>query len=304
MNNLAEKVIIPAWRLIKDDTRLKRLYFFPWLLAILLLSFSLSYQVIYTYVNVFNQKEKVLELLLEFLHASYFFEVVILSLVVALFYLFFMPVCEGALISYIDEKQSKDVVSFSDAMGVGLFRFLLVFEYNFSFSEFKLANLLNAYLFVIRFIWLEYIGYVNILFFILFIFSVIVNILFAYTKYEIVLWWNPVIKSIGISSKIAILNPKMTIKLFFLMFFLNVRVILNFIVFLVFPILFFAALVFISSSFFLVITLWMIALLFLFFIMVLGYLSWVLEIFKTSIWYFAYQEGKQKLETYDHHDEH
>lgn len=241
--------------------------------------------------------------MLEFLHASYFVEVILVSLVFMGFYLLFMPICEWALISYIDEKQSKETVSFSDAMWVGLFRFLPIFEYNNSFNEFKIANLLNAYLFAIRFLGLEYIKYINLLFILLLFLSILANILFAYTKYEIVLAGNPVIKSIGISSKIAILNPKTTIKLYFLMFLLNIRVLLNFIVFLVFPIGFFSALVFISSPFFLAITLWLVAVLFVFFIFVLGYLSWVLEIFKTSIWYFAYIEGKKKLETYYHEEE-
>lgn len=303
MNVLTEKIIVPAWKLVKDDARLKRIYFFPGLILIITFTVLLAYQVIYTYVKVFWQKEKVLELILEFIHSSYFFEVIVTGSIFALIYFFIMPIFDGALISYIDEKQKEERVSFSDALWVGLFRFLPVFEYNNSFNEFKLINLLNAYLFSIRFLGLEYVRYINIMFVFWFVFVIIMNVFLAYTKYEIVLWGNNVLKSIWVSWKIAILNPKTTIKLYFLMFILNIRVLLNFIVFLIFPIAFFSALAFIWSTFFLAITLGVLLILFVFLVVVLWYLSWVLEIFKTSIWYFAYIEGKKKLHTHHHEDE-
>lgn len=296
MNTLTEKIIIPAWLLIKDDTRLKRFFFFPGLLSIVVYSVILTYQVIYTYVKIFWKKVKVLELILNFIHSSYFFEVVVSAGTLVLLYVFLTPICEGALIRYIDEKQHRERVSFSDAIGVGLFRFLSIFEYNNIFSQFRFTTIFNAYLFTLRLIGIEYIRQLSYVFFGAFIFWMIMNVLFAYAKYEIVIKGVGVLSAIWSSIKITTLNPKVTLKLYFLMFFLNIKVLLNFLVFLVFPIWFFSALVFISSQFFLYITLFVIGLLFLFFVFVLGYMSAVLEIFQTAIWYYAYIEWKRRVD--------
>lgn len=301
MNVLTEKIIIPAWLLIKDDSRLKKLFFLPGLLSIVVFSIILTYQVIYTYVKIYGEKVKVLELILNFVHSQYFLEVSITVWCLILLYIFLIPICEGALIYYIEEKQHKERVSFSDALWVGLFRFLSVFEYNNIFSQFKFTTILNAYLFTLRLIWVEYVKPLSYVFTAVFFFWIIINLLFAYAKYEVVLKGVWVLEAIGASIKITTLNPKVTLKLYFLMFFLNIKVLLNFLVFLVFPIGFFSALVFISSQFFLVITLSVLVLLFLFFVFVLWYLTAVLDIFQTAIWYFAYEEGRKKVEEVETH---
>ena len=301
MNSLVEKIIVPAWLLIKDDTRLKRLFFLPGLLSIIVFSIILSYQVIYTYVKIFWEKAKALELILDFVHSGYFFEVAVTVGTLIVTYIFITPICEGALIYYINEKQHKERVSFSGAIGVGVFRFLSILEYNNIFSQFRFTTILNAYLFTLRLIGVEYIRHLSYTFLAILVFWMIINILFAYAKYEVVLRGVWVLSAIGASIKITTLSPKVTLKLYFLMFFLNIRVLLNFLIFLVFPISFFSALVFISSQFFLFITLFVIAILFLFFVFVMWYLSAVLEIFQTAIWYFAYLEWKKLVEEVESH---
>jgi hypothetical protein len=106
---------------------------------------------------------------------------------IILLYILITPICEGALISYIDAKQHKDQVSFSDAIGVGVFRFLSIFEYNNIFSQFRFTTILNAYLFTLRLVGVEYIKQLSYVFLAALVFGTIINLLFAYSKYEIVL---------------------------------------------------------------------------------------------------------------------
>ena len=80
------------------------------------------------------------------------------------------------------------------------------------------------------------------------------------------------------------------------MFLLNLRVIFNFIIFLSFPIVMVAAIGLITTKIFLVVAITILSILFIFFILVLWYITAVLEVLKTSIWYFAYKEWKTKLE--------
>jgi hypothetical protein len=92
--NVKHKIITEAWELIKDDIALKKMYFFPGLLSIVFLTILLVYQSIYTYVIIFHQKEKALEIILNFFHSSYAFEIIIIFLVFIIIYILLLPIFE------------------------------------------------------------------------------------------------------------------------------------------------------------------------------------------------------------------
>jgi len=126
-------------------------------------------------------------------------------------------------------------ISSSDVLWVGLFKFLPVFEFDQMFSKFRFLSILNFYLFTIRLVWVEYIKAITYFYIVVLLFSMIVNIFFSYSKFEIVLWNKKVFSSLGSSATITILNLKTTVKLYFLIFVLNFRVIFNFLILLLFP---------------------------------------------------------------------
>ncbi|MCD5385127.1 hypothetical protein LRZ95_00480 [Candidatus Gracilibacteria bacterium] len=293
---LREKIILPSWELIKNDTKVKKFYLFPGIISIIFLSVLLVYQTIYTYVELFGQKEQALEIILEFFHSNYVVEILIGSIIFLIIYFLLIPIFEGGLIKYIESKDLKKEFTTSEAFGQGVYNFFPLFEYNNLFSEFKIISILNGYLFTIRFIGVEYIKHISYIFIILLILGIILNILFVYSKYIIVLNKKNVFESIGISSKITILNIKRTTKLYFLILFLNMRVVFNFIIFLSFPIIIVIAISLITTKIFLIMAISIIILLFIVLILILGYLSAVLEVFKTAVWYYAYHEGKKLLE--------
>nr|MDD3719711.1 hypothetical protein [Candidatus Gracilibacteria bacterium] len=299
-NDFKEHIVYPAWEVIRSDSKVKKFYFLPGLLSIILLTTLLVYQSIYTYVVIFGKKEKALEIILEFFHSGYFLEIIVSAIIFMIIYTFLIPIFEGGLIKYLDEKHNGRYISTIDALGLGLVRFLPLFEYNNAFSEFKYISLLNAYLFLIRFVGLEYIVFLNYVVLGAFLISTLINVLFAYAKYEMVLKNKGVFQSIGVSAKISILNLKNTLKLYVLMFIINIRVLLNFLIFLFFPILFAVAISYFTTKLFLTIAIILISILFIFFIFFLGYLTAVLDVFKTSIWYFAYINGRKRFEEDDH----
>mgnify|MGYP006998098990 FL=1 len=131
--------------------------------------------------------------------------------------------------------------------------------------------------------------------FIAFLFSIVLNILIAYAKYEIVLENKWVFEAIWASSQIALLNIKTTMRLYVLMFIMNIKVVLNFIVFLIFPIMAIFITGFITSQTFATIAFIILWGLFLFLLLVMGYMAWVLDIFTTAIWFHAYKHWKEKL---------
>lgn len=293
---LKEKIIIPAWDIIKNDIKIKKFYLIPWLLSTIFLTVLLVYQTIYTYVVLFNKKEEALVVILNFFQSKYLFETLTILFIFIIIYILLTPIFEWWLIKYIHSKNINHEISTSDAFGEWLYNFLPIFEYNNLFSEFKVISILNSYLFTIRFIWIEYINIINYIFLILLLLWIFLNILFSYSKYIMIIENKKVFESIWISSKITILNLKRTIKIYFFILFLNLRVIFNFIIFLSFPIIIVLTLWLITSKIFLLVTITILSILFITFILILWYLTAVLDVFKTSLWYYAYIEWKTKLE--------
>ena len=292
---LKEKIILPSLELIKNDSKIKKYYFIPGLLSIVLLSVLLVYQSIYTYIIILGKKKEALELILNFFHSSYLIEIIVISVIFMLIYIISMPILEWWLIKYISDRDVKWSASFWDSVGFGIYRFYPLFEFSNIFNQFKFINILNGYLFALRFIGLEYVKYISYLFIVIYLFSIVINTIASYARYEIVLCDKWVFQAIGASSKISLINIRITMKLYFLMFILNIKVILNFIIFLSFPILFVLAFSFITSQIFLAIALFILGVIFLGLIIILGYITSVLEIFSTAIWYQAYKIWKRKL---------
>ncbi len=293
-SHFTKNILLPSLQMIRSDSKIKRFYFFPGLLSVIFLSVLLVYQVIYTYVVLLGKKDKILEPILQIIHSEYLSSIIIVSTIFVILYVILIPIFEWALIRYIKQKSQWDA-SRSDSMWFGIFRFYPLFEFNNIFNMFKFISIINGFLFSLRFLWLQYFSILSIFFSIAFLFSVILNILIAYARYEIVLENKWVFEAIGSSSQIALLNIKTTFQLYILMFIMNIKVLINFIIFLIFPML--AAFIagFISSQIFTVIAFSVLWILFFIFIIILGYMAAVLEIFTTAIWYYAYEDGKKKL---------
>lgn len=295
MSNLKEEILIPAWDIVKSDLKIKRFYFIPWLLSVIFLTVLLVYQSIYTYVKIFDKKHEVFLIILKFFESSYVTETLISITIFVVLYILILPIFEWWLIKYIDNKNWWNQIGSLDSIWLWLYSFLPLFEYNNIFSEFKLISILNWFLFFLRFFDFKYIWVLFIVFTSLFLFSLLINISFAYTKYEIIIWNKKVFQAIWWSSRITMLNLKTTIKLYFIMFLLNVRVVFNFLIFLSFPIVTVALIWFISSKVFLTITVVLLLIIFVILILLLWYLTAVLDVFKASIWYFAYIKWKEKM---------
>lgn len=294
-NSIKNDIIFPAWMIAKEDLKIKRFYFLPWILSVIFLTAILVYQSIYTYVVIFWKKEEALLLILDFFHSQYLWQIIISFIIFVIFYLIVSPIFEGSLIKYIDSKVKSEDLTIWDCVWVWIYKFLPIFEYNNIFSEFKLISILNAYLFVIRFVWLTYIKETSYFFIWIFLLWMVINLMFSYSKYEIVLGNKNAFQALWVSSKITILNIKTTLQIYLLMFFLNVRVLINFFIFLSFPIIMVLAITLITSKLFLMLAISILLVLFVLLIIILWYLTAVLDVFKASIWYFAYRRGVYKL---------
>ena len=149
---LKEKIILPAWELIKEDTKIKKFYILPWLLSILFLTILLLYQAIYTYVVLLWKTDEALVIILKFFQSDYIVEIIISSIIFLIIYFLLTPIFEWWLIKYIDCINKDKKISTSEAFWQWLYNFFPIFEYNNLFSEFKLISILNWFLFTLRYI--------------------------------------------------------------------------------------------------------------------------------------------------------
>lgn len=302
--NIKNEIIQKAWEITKKDLKIKKYYFISWVFSIIFLSIIFVYQFIYTYVELLNYKQEALVVLLNFFHSDYFLEITIWLLIFLWIYMILIPIFEWALISYINEKHKNisendnedDEVEFRNSIWVGIYRFLPFFEYSNIFTQFKFISLVNIYLFCLRFVWIDYAFMLNYIFLFLFIISTIINILFSYAKFEIILNNKKATESIASSSKLALINIYLTSKMYIFMFFLNIRIFINFFAFLLFPIIIVLAITYITTQIFLIITIIFLSIIFILTILFLWYLSSVMEIFKTSIWFYTYLESKKNMD--------
>lgn len=293
-NSFTKSILNPSLELIRNDYKIKKFYFFPGILSVIFISVLLVYQVVYTYSVLLWKKDAVFDVLLNIFHSQYISQALIAAGIFVVCYIILIPIFEWGLIRYIDKASSWEA-SRSDSLWHGIMRFAPLFEFNNIFNMFKFMSIVNGFLFAIRFLGVEYISLLCMIFTIAFLFSIVLNILTAYARYEIVLENKWVFEAIGVSSQIALLNIKTTLKLYVLMFIMNIKVIFNFIIFLIFPLLSAFIIGFVSSQTFLTITFIVLWIIFMFLLLILWYMAAVLEVFTTSIWYNAYLEWKKKL---------
>ena len=136
-----KEIILPSWKMIALDSKVKKFYFLPWVLGIIFLTAMLVYQTVYTYIVIAWKKSEAFNLILKFFEKDYFWEIIILAILFLFLYIFLVPIFEWWLIKYIDKRDKewfKTNISTSDVLWVWLFKFLPVFEYDQMFSKFKL----------------------------------------------------------------------------------------------------------------------------------------------------------------------
>lgn len=91
---MQENIVVPAWKIASESVTIKKFNFLPSLLATIYLSLIVLYQVAWSYVYLFRLKDQFFSLVIDFAHASYFLETLIVVAVFFLLYLVVTPIAE------------------------------------------------------------------------------------------------------------------------------------------------------------------------------------------------------------------
>lgn len=306
---MKEDIVIPAWEVASQSSGIKIFNFIPSLLATIYLSLILLYQVAWTYINIFNLKDEFFSVIIDFVHTSYFGEVVIGFIVFFLLYIFVSPIAEGGVVSLIDaECRGADdrEKSINYGLGRGFKYFLPVFEANNITALFKLLSIITFTIFLIRLLGVEYLGFIFSAMGLYFLLAILINIFLAYTKFFIILEQKKAFDAIVASATMALDNLGITFKLYLTLILVYVRTLLTVLFFILLPFLISAIFTFITISSIKFIFLGLLGIFILIFLVFVSHLNSVLEIFVETLWYRAYMDNKSKAKPHatsdhDHH---
>ncbi len=69
---MKESIVLSAWEMVTKFHSLKKLNFIPSFMGMLWLFVILFYQLTFSYIYIFDQKDEVLDALSHFMHTDYF----------------------------------------------------------------------------------------------------------------------------------------------------------------------------------------------------------------------------------------
>lgn len=291
-------IVIPSWELITKASVIKKFNFIPSLLSTLYLSIVVLYQLAFSYIYIFGFKDQFFAWVIGAVHETYVVEILITFAILFFIYIFLHPISEGWIICLIDEfykkEQGKSKVSYW--ISRWLMFFWPLFELSNFLSLFKLLSIITAYIFCLRIFWEWYAVTLSVIFIVYLIFALIMNVLFAYSKFFIVFEDKGLFEAVSLSTRMTLNNMWVTSKLYYTLFLVYIRVILTIVMFLIFPLLVSLVFAFISSQFFFIFWISLIWIIFTGFILFITHLNSVVEIFIDSLWYNAYLENKKTFE--------
>lgn len=301
---MRESIVLPAWKLASESATIKKLNFLPSFLATAYLSCIILYQVAWSYVNVFQLKDRFFSLVIDFAHASYFVETLVTVGILFLIYLLVNPIAEGGLIYLISHKDSGDPWDkpLTRALSIGLKNFLPIFEAHNLLAPFKLLAIVTEYLFLLRIFGKDYamaisgimLGYLGL--------SFIVNVMFAYTRFFIVFEQDRAFEAMGKSVRMTLENLDVTFRLYFTLVVVYVRTLLTVIAFIVFPFILSAILTYVTMAFLQTVAVIVIGIAIVCFLGFVSHLNSVLEIFVEALWFRAWKDNRARMSPDTHSD--
>lgn len=92
--SLRESIVGPAWNLVMNTSFIKKFNFFPSLLSTIYLGCIILYQLAFTYVNIFQLKDQFFAVIIQWVHAAYFWQFIGALVIGVLLYIFITPIAE------------------------------------------------------------------------------------------------------------------------------------------------------------------------------------------------------------------
>ncbi len=296
---MRESVVIPSWELVNKASLIKKFNAVPAMLDTLYFIFIVVYQVAYTSLYVVpGAKDTLLGFATNLAqHQDYALEIGIFLGIGFLSYLILNPIAEGGVLCLIDGYYNKDVTKYDYGYGVSkwLYNFWSLSEQHSALMLFKPVSILTFTFLLMRILGQDYAVNISVGMGIYFLLAILINTLFAYSRILIVFNWVSFMESIALSTRLALSNFRLTLKLYLTVFFVYIRTIFAAALFIVFPALISGIFAWFTSTILIAIFVIITIILFLIALIFLTQLNSVLTIFVDSLWYHAFQQVKWDL---------
>ncbi len=299
-------IIKDAWILARDDRRLFWWWaFIPAIIGTIVGIAYFAYQVMafnFSPIMQAGDSQGFLEMLFKWIYdlmenyTSMGIVLIVVAAVIGLIYLLYPTFCRVALIQLIARIRNKQEVKMIDGVTYGALGFLKLFEYHLLIKAFSFIAIVTEALFVLRNLGWDAFKVLLLPFILFAIFGLILALFLTYTDFYIVIDEKGVIKSIGKSMKLVILNWKHTFLILILMLIITIRIIVNIALVLLVP-----SLIFIAAGLLATVTLAQIGIIIggivgVIALLFAAYLTGVLEVFANAVWVFTFLELTEKGE--------
>lgn len=293
---MKERIVLNAWEMVVRFPSLKKLNFLPSLFGMSWLFCILIYQVTYTYISLYGQKDFSLQSLFALLDGPYFITGIITVGVIFLLYLFTNPIARWGIIHMIDTYRKSGGKKFHrswQGLFDGLSHFLPIFQIQNILGIFSPITIITSYIFLLRLFGTEYIVLISVIMGLYLIFAFLLNMCFAYAPFFVIFEEKKGIESLSASTGMAVRNINITARLYFTNLLLYIRTLLMGGLFLLLPFLASSILAYFSiQSFWAFLAIfWTLSLILFIFIV---HLNSTLDIFILALWYEAYRACKEE----------
>lgn len=233
-----KQIVINAWELVSEFHSLKKLNFIPSIFAMAWLLLVLFYQITYTFVGIFGKKDEILTFLYSLPSHPYFLSFLIAIVGILLLYTILTPLSRGGMIHMMHSYRGgagKKIHRSWQGFFDGLRHFLPMFELHNMLSVFAPITIITATIFLMRIVESPLWWLVWTVMGIYFIFAMVLNLMFSYVPFFVVIEEKRGIKALSASTNFAINNISTTARIFFTNILLYLRTLFVGTIFLLLP---------------------------------------------------------------------
>ncbi len=245
-------------------------------------------------------------------NASLAVVLVVISAIMGLIYLFIPVFSEGALIQLLAGLKAGRPPSIMEGIGLGLRRFLQLFEYHLAIKTFSVVSIFTNAVFVFRSFGPESFGLFAWLFVGIFIIGLFFSLLFTYTEYFIVIDDKGMLNAMVSSIQLVMRQWHHTLFMLLLMVIISARIVFNVLVSLLVPFLVIAPILLFTSLTLTIVGVVIGGILGLVSLYFASYFMGVIHLFSVGVWTYTFleltthQSGtlREELESHGsvHHD--
>lgn len=212
----------------------------------------------------------------------------VVALLILLGHFILTPIFKATMIQAL--MKIRNYESIDGSVEVGVRNFFPIFEFAVLTGSFSINTLFTESFFIYRW-WGEGVLFaaLPVLLFVAMA-GLIINFLFTYSEYYIVLEGKGIMKSLMESSVLVIANLKKTILVFVLMLLIGARIILNVLLVLLIPMLVVFLTTYLATVFLSTFGLVMIGIFILAVLIVSSYLLGLFQVFSTAVWVLTFAE--------------